>query len=122
MENIEKPKTIDAYIALCPVAYRQKLQQLREVIKETVPEATEAIRWNMPSFLYHGILVQFMLHKNHIGFYPFPSGVESFLKESFRYKTGKGSIQFPLKEDIPFELVKKIVRFRAKENKEKRLK
>ena len=114
-----KPTTIDEYIATCPREYQERLEKLRQVIKETIPEATETISWSMPSFRYYGIVAQFMLHKNHIGFYPFPSGIEIFLQESSHYKTGKGSIQFPLSEPIPYELVQKVIRFRAEENKNK---
>lgn len=117
---MEKPQTIDEYIAWSPAEYRERLEELRNVIKECVPEATETISWGMPSFRYHGILVQFMLHKNHIGFYPFPSGIELFLQESSKYKTGKGSIQFPLIGPIPMDLVRKVVLFRAKENLSKK--
>lgn len=114
-----KPTTIDEYIALCPAEYRERLEELRKVIREAIPEVTETISWNMPSFRYHGIVAQFMLHKNHIGFYPFPSGIEIFLQETSQYKTGKGSIQFPLSEPIPYELVRKVVLFRVEENKSK---
>lgn len=117
-----KLTTIDEYIASCPLEYKERLELLRRTIKEAVPDATETISWNMPSFHYHGILAQFMLHTNHIGFYPFPSGVEMFLKESSNYKTGKGSIQFPHDEPIPVDLVRKIVVQRAEENKLKRKK
>lgn len=114
-----KPTTINEYITACPAEYREQLEELRQVIKAEIPEATETISCNMPSFRYHGIVAQFMLHKNHIGFYPFPSGTELFLQESSHYKTGKGSIQFPLSEPIPFDLVRKVIRFRAEENKNK---
>lgn len=113
MEDKTKVSTIDAYIAGCPPEYRERLEELRRTIREVVPEATETISWGMPSFRYHGILVQFMLHKKHIGFYPFPSGIELFLRESSAYKTGKGSIQFPLSEPVPFGLVRKVVAFRV---------
>ena len=117
-----KPTTIDEYIASCPPEYRERLEKLRQVIKEAIPEASETISWNMPSFRYHGIVAQFMLHKNHIGFYPFPSGIELFLQDSSNYKTGKGSIQFPHSEPIPYELVRKVILFRAEENKKKKSK
>lgn len=114
-----KPTTIDEYIASCPAEYRERLEELRQVIKAEIPEATETISWSMPSFRYHGIVAQFMLHKNHIGFYPFPSGIELFLQESSHYKTGKGSIQFPLYEPIPYDLVRKVIQFRVEENRNK---
>lgn len=114
---MEKPIDIDQYISGCPPEHREVLERIRLAIREAVPEATETISWGMPSFRYHGMLVQFMLHKKHIGFYPFPSGIEEFLKESLAYKTGKGSIQFPLDREMPLDLIRKVVLFRANENR-----
>jgi uncharacterized protein YdhG (YjbR/CyaY superfamily) len=70
----------------------------------------------MPTFRLHGNLVHFAAFKDHIGFYPVPSGIEAFKKELSHYKGGKGSIQFPINGKIPYALITKIVRFRVMEN------
>ena len=117
MEN--KNNVIDDYIASFPEEVRQKLSKLRQVIKEEAPDAEEKISYQMPTFVQNGNLVHFATFKNHIGFYPAPSGIERYQHELSRYKTSKGAIQFPLNEEIPFDLVREIVRFRLKENLEK---
>ena len=89
-------------------------------IREAAPEAREAISYRMPTFKLNGNLVHFAAFKNHIGFYPTPSGIEQFKKELSLYKWAKGSVQFPLDKPIPFDLVKKIVIFRVKENLQKK--
>ena len=109
-------KTIDEYIATFPQEVQVILEQLRKIIREAAPEAEEAIRYQMPTFRLNGNLVHFAAYKNHIGFYPTPSAIEKFTEKLSSYKTSKGAIQFPLKEPIPFALVKEIVRFRVKEN------
>jgi len=72
---IRKPETIDAYIAAFPVQIQEILAQLRSAIQNAAPEATEAIKYAMPTFIFHGNLVHFAAFKNHIGFYPAPSGI-----------------------------------------------
>lgn len=113
------PKTIDEYIAGFPEEVQQILQKIRSVIRQEAPLAQEAISYQMPTFKLNGNLVHFAAFKNHIGFYPTPSGTEKFQKEIARYKTGKGSIQFPLDEPIPYDLIRKIVLFRVRESLEK---
>jgi uncharacterized protein YdhG (YjbR/CyaY superfamily) len=117
--STQKFTTIDEYIALFPKDVQSKLKELRKVIKEEAPKATETIKYQMPTFVLSGHLVYFAGYKNHIGFYPFPSGIEAFKKEASAYKTFKGTIQFPIDEPVPFDLVRKIVRYRIKENLEK---
>ena len=109
-------KTINEYINSFPIEVQKLLQAIRQTIKETVPEASERISYQMPAFYLNGNLVYFAAFKNHIGFYPFPSGVAAFKREASGYKTSKGAIQFQLDKPIPYELVKKIVKFRVKEN------
>jgi uncharacterized protein YdhG (YjbR/CyaY superfamily) len=70
----------------------------------------------MPAYRQNGILVYFAGLKNHIGFYASPTGHQAFKKELSVYKTGKGSVQFPLDNPLPLTLIKKIVKFRVKEN------
>lgn len=108
--------TIDEYIAQFDGDIKKKLVELRRVIKEEAPQAEEKISYQMPTFAQNGNLVHFAAFKNHIGFYPAPSGIENFQKELARYKTSKGAIQFPMEEDIPMDLVREIVKFRLKEN------
>jgi len=110
------PETIDGYIIEFPTEVQQRLQRLRQVILEAAPDAEETIRYQMPTFRLAGKnLVHFTAFQHHIGFYPIPSGVSAFKKELSPYKQGKGSVQFPLDEPVPYELVKKIVAFRVKE-------
>lgn len=110
---------IDNYIAEQAAEARERLEQIRQAVKITVPNAEEVISYGMPAFKYHSMLVYFAAFKNHIGFYALPSGNEAFQKELTTYKQGKGSIQFPLDKPLPLPLIKKIVKFRVKENLEK---
>ena len=111
--------SIDEYIANCPVNVQKKLKEMRATIKAAAPQATEKISYQMPTFYLKGNLVHFAALKNHIGFYPTPSGVQAFLKETSRYASTKGAIQFPLDEPLPLKLVTKIVKFRVTENLKK---
>jgi uncharacterized protein YdhG (YjbR/CyaY superfamily) len=95
------PVTIDEYIDSAPQVVHEKLKAIRAVIKEEAPEAIEKISYQMPTFAQKGNLVHFAVFKNHIGFYPAPSGIEHFKDELARYKTSKGAVQFPLDEEIP---------------------
>lgn len=115
----EKPESIDAYIKTFPVAIQKILQQVRVAIQEAAPQATEKISYAMPTFYLNGNLVHFAAFKNHIGFYPVPSGIEAFQKELSVYKGGKGSVQFPLDQPMPLALIAKVVKFRVKQNLEK---
>jgi len=112
-------KDIDSYIAGQVPDVRARLEQIRQVVKTSAPKAEEVISYGMPAFKFHGMLVYFAVFKNHIGFYALPSGNEAFQKELSAYKQGKGSIQFPLDKPMPLALIKKIVKFRVKENLEK---
>lgn len=106
----------DAYIKTFPPAVQKVLTQLRTIIKCNAPQATEKFSYGMPAFDLSGPLVYFAGYKTHIGFYATPTGHEAFAKELARYKTGKGSVQFPLGEPLPVKLIEKMVRFRVKEN------
>ncbi|WP_107994793.1 iron chaperone [Trichococcus paludicola] len=114
-ESAVKIETIDAYISRYDEDIRAILQEFRRLIKEEAPDATEKISYQMPTFYLNGNLVHFAVQKNHIGFYPAPSGVAAFKEELTDYKTSKGAIQFPLTKPIPYELVRRIVRFRVEE-------
>ena len=108
-------KDIDSYIATFPKDVQALLEQVRTAIKTSAPKAEEVISYNMPAFKLHGMLVYFAGYKHHIGFYSLPSGHKEFEKELSIYKQGKGSVQFPLNKEIPFDLIRRIVEFR-KEN------
>jgi uncharacterized protein YdhG (YjbR/CyaY superfamily) len=108
-------KTIDEYAAAFPQDIQAILQKMRLAVHEAAPEATETISYQMPTFKLKGNLVHFAAAKNHIGFYPTPSGIEHFKAELSNYKTSKGAVQFPLDKPIPYDLVKKIVAFRVGE-------
>jgi uncharacterized protein YdhG (YjbR/CyaY superfamily) len=110
------PTTIDEYIAGFPPDVQVILQKIRATIRKAAPQAEETIKYQMPTFTLHGNLVHFAAFKNHIGFYPVPTGIEAFKRELSVYKGGKGSIQFPLDKSIPYGLISKIVKFRVKEN------
>ena len=112
-------KDTDAYLAEQAPDVRERLEQIRQTVKTSAPKAEEVISYGMPAFKYHGMLVYFAAFKNHIGFYALPSGNAAFQKELSVYKQGKGSIQFPLDKPLPLALIKKIVKFRVKENLEK---
>jgi uncharacterized protein YdhG (YjbR/CyaY superfamily) len=111
-----KFNSIDEYISNFSPEIQETLKALREVIKEAAPDAEEKISWQMPTFVLYGNLVHFAVHKNHIGFYPGPSGIEVFKNELLGYKTSKGAVQFPIGKPMPYEIINKIVKFRVAEN------
>lgn len=112
-------KSVDEYISTFPPNIQTLLQQIRQAIQEAAPQATETISYQMPAFKQNGVLVWFAAFKNHIGFYPTAVGIEEFKKKLAPYKTSKGTVQFPLNEPIPFDLIKEMVRFRVKANMDK---
>ena len=109
-------KTIDEYIATFPEDIQATLRKMRETIQSAAPQATEAISYGMPTYKLNGNLVHFAAFKDHIGFYPVPTGIEAFKDELAPYVTGKGTIQFPIDKPIPYDLVKKVVAYRVKES------
>jgi len=114
--NRKAPKTIDEYIAAFPRDVQEILEKIRQTIHKAAPAAEEAISYKMPCFKLKGNLVYFAAFKKHIGFYPIPSGIEKFKDELSKYEQGKGSVQFPLDKPIPYDLIGRIVEFRAQEN------
>jgi len=115
-----KAKDIDEYIAGFPAAVQDILQQVRANIRQAAPDAEETISYAIPTFtLNKKNLVHFAGFKNHIGFYPAPTGSEAFKEELSLYKTGKGSVQFPIDEPMPLDLIVRIVRFRVRETEGK---
>ncbi|MDR7239216.1 iron chaperone [Neobacillus drentensis] len=115
-ENKNKFISIEDYILQFPPEVQEILEKLRKVIKDSAPDATEKISYQMPTFALHGNLVHFAAYKKHIGFYPTPSGIAAFQQNLSEYKSAKGSVQFPIDKPIPYELISKIVKFRAAEN------
>lgn len=112
------PESIDEYILSCPEDIRELLQNVRRTIREAEPQAAEKISYRMPTFELYGNLVHFAAFKNHIGFYPAPSGITAFSQELAPYKTSKGAVQFPLSLPVPYDLIARIVKFRSAENRE----
>lgn len=120
MKNKQSAESsIDSYIDSFSGEIKVVLEKIRATIKKAAPEATETIKYAMPTFVLKGNLVHFAACKNHIGFYPAPSGIEAFKKELSGYKMSKGAIQFPYQKEIPLDLITKIVVFRGRENLEK---
>lgn len=114
------PNTIDEYILDSPVDIQPLLNQVRSTIKLAAPDAEESISYGMPAYKTYGKpLVYFAGFKNHIGFYATPTGHEEFAKELSKYKQGKGSVQFPIDQPMPLDLILLIVEFRVIENQEK---
>jgi len=109
-------KNIDEYISLFPAVVQQILQELRQAIRDLVPTAEETINYGIPTFRLHGNLVHFAAYKNHIGFYPGAAGIESFKDKLSAYKLSKGTVQFPLGEPVPYDLIREIVLYRVNQN------
>jgi uncharacterized protein YdhG (YjbR/CyaY superfamily) len=113
---MEKHLNIDQYILSFSPEIRERLEQMRQIIRSAAPEAEEVISYQMPAFRLNGILVYFAGYKNHIGFYPTASGIEAFKDQLSEYKWSKGAIQFPNDRPLPVELIERITRFRVNEN------
>ena len=111
-------QTVDEYFLALPHEVRPIVEKLRRTIRQAAPKAEEVISYNMPAFKFNGMLVWYAAYKKHIGLYPKASGIAAFKKELTAYKTSKGAIQFPIEKGIPVDLVKKIVKFRLKENEQ----
>lgn len=112
-------KTIDEYIDSFPKDVQKKLKEIRRLVKKQSPLAQEKISYQMPTFVLNGNLLHFAAYSKHIGFYPTPSGIKAFSKELSKYKNSKGAVQFPITEELPIKLIKKIIKYRVKENSKK---
>ena len=120
MVNTSKPRDFTDYVSRFPPETQKILKQIRKSIRESVPDADEVISYGIPCFNWKGhYLIYFAGFKKHVSGYPAPRGNESFKKLLSPYKGGKGTVQFPLDEPIPFDLITKIVKFRMKVNKER---
>ena len=109
---------INEYIKGFPAPTQELLEQVRKTIRDAAPDAAETINYGIPTFTLNGNLVHFAAYKNHIGFYPTPSGIEAFKKELSGYVSAKGSVQFPIDKPMPLDLISEIVKFRVEENLE----
>lgn len=111
--NAKKPKDIDEYIAGFPKDTQKALEQVRAAIKKAAPKAEEKISYGMPAFTLNGKnLVYFAAYEKHIGFYAAPTAHEAFKEDFSKYKTGKGSVQFPLDQPVPLKLITKVIKFK----------
>ena len=119
MKSETPPTTIDAYVSRVPEDVQDILQKIRRIISDAAPDAEEAIKYQIPTFTLGGNLVHFAAFAKHIGFYPTPSGIEQFKDALSAYNSAKGSVQFPLDSPIPYNLIKRIVKFRVKECRDK---
>jgi uncharacterized protein YdhG (YjbR/CyaY superfamily) len=110
-------KTIDEYIETFKPKTQKTLNEIRNFIKTEVPEATEKISYGMPTFCLNGNLIHFAAFTDHYSFFPSPSGIDVFFeKELAPYHTGKGTLRFPIDKPIPWDIIKKVIQFRVKEN------
>ncbi|HQU82926.1 MAG TPA: DUF1801 domain-containing protein [Pyrinomonadaceae bacterium] len=113
-------ENVDDYIESFSPETQKLLSKIRETIKTAAPEAVESISYQMPAYKSNGKpLVYFAAFKNHIGFYATPTGHEAFADELWKYKQGKGSVQFPIDQQMPLDLIERIVKFRVENNKSK---
>lgn len=117
--NQTSAKNIDEYIAGFPRGVQERLQRLRSTIRKAAPDAEEAIKYQIPTYVWNGNLIHFAAYKNHIGLYPGSKAIENFRDELSRYKLAKGTVQFPLDKPLPVGLVTKIVKFNLKQRLDK---
>jgi uncharacterized protein YdhG (YjbR/CyaY superfamily) len=112
----DRPGSITEYINDAPKTARKKLREMRACIQKAAPGAKQSLKWGMPAFSYHRILVTFAVFEHHIGFYPTPSAVKAFAKELSKFATASSSIQFPLDKPLPLPLIRRITEFRVQES------
>ncbi len=113
-----KAKTVDEYIAAAPPQAQEKLEEIRAILRQVAPKATETIKWNSPVFEEKRILFSITAFRSHLNFMPTRSSLEPFKKELEGYTTGKDTIQFPYDKPLPKALIKKIATYRAKDVRE----
>jgi len=119
MSTDQKPQNIDEYIAGFPQVVQEILQKIRMTVKKAAPDAQETIKYQMPAFMLNGNLVYFSAFKNHVGFFPPVAGNEKLKNELYVYEGPKGSLKFPLDKPIPYDLIRRIVNLKVRENLEK---
>ena len=116
MAKMKAYATVDEYIALAEPKVKKALKDIRKTIKAAAPKAEEVISYQIPGYKYHGMLVFFAAWKSHISLYPAPWGADSLKEEMSAYEGSKGTIKFPIGEPMPLALIKKMVKYRVKEN------
>jgi uncharacterized protein YdhG (YjbR/CyaY superfamily) len=116
---MNKPKDVEEYIGSFPAGVQQRLQQIRDTIKKAAPQTKEVISYSMPAYRQNGILVYFAGWEKHIGFYPGAGAIAHFKHSLAVYNGAKGSVQFPLGEPLPVDLITNIVLFRLREDAER---
>lgn len=121
MKAAPKPADVPAYIASFPPATRKLLRQLRSLIQKSVPGAEEKISYGMPGYKHFGMFAYFAGYKNHVGFYPGPRAIEAFQSRLARYKTSKGTVQFPLDKPLPLGLLRDMLRWMRTRNESRAL-
>lgn len=121
MKAAPKPADVPAYIASFPPATRKLLRQLRSLIQKSVPGAEEKISYGMPGYKHFGMFAYFAGYKNHVGFYPGPRAIEAFQSRLARYKTSKGTVQFPLDKPLPLGLLRDMLRWMRTRNEARAL-
>ena len=119
MKKASAPETVDEYVSLFPPEVRAKLEKLRKLIKKTVPGVEERISYKMPGYYLGGYLVYFAAFARHIGLYALPGAMVAFEERLGSYKKAKGSVQFPIDEELPYDLIRDILVFRVKENEDR---
>lgn len=106
-----KNTAVDSYINEWPDSIKIIMVKIRFLVHATVPEVTEHMSWNMPTFKWQDKnLCHFAGNKAHLGFYPGPRAMEAFKEELTPFKTSKGAVQFRYEEEIPYELIERIIR------------
>lgn len=113
------PRNIDEYIAGFPPDVQEVLEKVRLTIRKAAPDAEEAIKYMIPTYVLNGNLLSFAGYKKHIGLYPAPAGDEKFKEELSAYRSAKSTVRFPLDQPIPYSLISRLVKFRVKEHLEK---
>ncbi|MBI5045333.1 MAG: DUF1801 domain-containing protein [Candidatus Levybacteria bacterium] len=117
---MKKATSVDEYISTAPKDIQEKLQQIRQLIKEVAPDAIEKISYGMPYYGYKGRLVYFAYAKNHIGLYAMPSYLEGYASEIQKYRTGKATLSFPLDKELPLKLIRELIKEGVKHNEKKK--
>jgi uncharacterized protein YdhG (YjbR/CyaY superfamily) len=116
MANEPTARSIDEYIAGFPAETQTALEEMRALIHESAPDATETISYAIPTFDFNGkLLVSFAGWRKHVGLYPLPGGDEALQAELEPYKSGKSTAQFPLSKPLPTDLIRRIIEFRVAE-------
>jgi uncharacterized protein YdhG (YjbR/CyaY superfamily) len=113
---MKQPGNVDEYIAAWPLQVQDKLNTVRQIVKQAGPEAAEKLSYGMPYYSLNGRLLYFAAFKDHISLFAMPSAIKAFSSELSDYQISKGTIRFPSDKPLPLELIRKIVEFRIKEN------